>query len=398
VLRWEPKELSGSRENAMLKYQPVYRQCSRILFRHPQARHSSTIDFSKLAAALKERELPVIYDTLSPQPSYLLNQSLKDFLRDSPSFARAPAYKHVRLPPGHHLVYFPTPTTASQLLPDGTDTLHSPGPPFTQRLWAGGRVQFVDPDQLRLDSREAALVERIQDVRVTGEQGSEKIFVGIERRIGMCVQGQPADMIRKRMMEEAPQEDSQYPVKNVGLIERRDLCFLRSDASPLFQPGTPRKALKPPSDPTFVVSLTPTPALLFRFSALTFNAHAIHIDPEYTRNVYGLPKPLVHGPLCLTIMLECLNQTIRGSKNPVIAEIAYRNFAPVFVGEELRVCFKMKTSDGEQSSLSRKQEWEVWIETGEGENAMLAVRGTASVTARSPKVRNESNRLFSSSR
>jgi hydroxyacyl-ACP dehydratase HTD2-like protein with hotdog domain len=383
----------------MLKYHPAFRQCSRILVRRPQARHSSTIDFSKLEAALKERELPVIYDTLSPQPSYLLNQSLKDFLGDSPPFARAPAYKRVHLPPGHHLVYFPTPTTASQLLPDGTDALHSPGPPFTQRLWAGGRVQFLDPDQLRLDSREAALVERIQDVRVTGEQGSEKVFVGIERRIGMYVPGQPADIIRKRMTGEAPKEDTlQYSLKNVGLIERRDLCFLRSDASPLFRPVTSRKALKPPSDPTFVISLTPTPALLFRFSALTFNAHAIHVDPEYTRNVYGLPKLLVHGPLCLTLMLECLNRTIRGSKNPVIAEITYRNFAPVFVGEELRVCCKMKTSDPGQSSLSTRQEWEVWIETGEGENATLAVRGTAGVSARPPKVRNESYRLSSSSR
>jgi hydroxyacyl-ACP dehydratase HTD2-like protein with hotdog domain len=368
----------------MLKYHPAFKQCSRVLVRRPQARHSSTIDFSKLEIALKERELPVIRDTLSPQPSFLLNQSLKDFLTSSPTYKPVPASAHVRLPPGHHLIYFSTPTTASQLLPDGTDTLHSPGPPFTQRLWAGGRVQFVDPDRLRLDSRDVALVERIQDVRVTGEQGSEKIFVGIERRIGVWAQGQSAATMRRRMMvEEAPGEDKKFSLKNYALVERRDLCFLRDDVAPFARPSTSRKALKPPSNPTFVFPLTPTPALLFRFSALTFNAHAIHIDPEYTRNVYGLPKLLVHGPLCLTLMLECLNRSIKGTQSTVIAEITYRNFTPVFVGEELRVCAKMKTSDPGQSSPSTLQEWEVWIETGEKEDATLAVRGTASVTATS---------------
>jgi hydroxyacyl-ACP dehydratase HTD2-like protein with hotdog domain len=375
-------------EITMLKYQAASRQCLRALVRRPQARHSSSIDFSKLEATLKERELPVIHDTLSPTPSYLLNQSLKDFLdseRYAPVFTPAPRYRHLRLPPGHHLVYFSTPTTASQLLPDGTDTLHSPGPPFTQRLWAGGRVQFVDPDQLRLDCRPAALVERIQDVRVTGEEGLEKIFVGIERRIGKWIEGELAATMR-RIMLESPEEEMKTLIKHsAGLIERRDLCFLRSDVSPLSSSGTPRKALKPPPNPSFVFPLTPTPALLFRFSALTFNAHAIHIDPEYTRNVYGLPKLLVHGPLCLTLMLESLNRTIRGTERALITEITYRNFRPVFVGEELRVCGKMKASDRGQGSSSEIQDWEIWIETGDGENATLAVRGTASVTAGRPR-------------
>src|SRR2546430_8797592 len=152
------RSLGGCRgfQKAMLKHQCALRRCSQILIRRPQAgrRSSTTIDLSKLESALRERKLPVIRDTLSPQPSNLLNLSLKDFLHDSPSLPLAHPSKHLRLPPGHHLVYFPTPTTASQLLPDGTDTLHSPGPPFTQRLWAGGRVQFTHPDLLRLDNRD----------------------------------------------------------------------------------------------------------------------------------------------------------------------------------------------------------------------------------------------------
>jgi hydroxyacyl-ACP dehydratase HTD2-like protein with hotdog domain len=251
-------------------------------------------------------------------------------------------------------------------------------------------VQFVDPDQLRLDGRAAALVERIQDVRVVGEEGLEKIFVGIERRIGKWREGESAATMKRIMLESSEEEMKTSSKHSTGLIERRDLCFLRSDVSPLSPSGTPRKALKPPPNPSFFFPFTPTPALLFRFSALTFNAHAIHIDPEYTRNVYGLPKLLVHGPLCLTLMLESLNRTIRGTEKALIKEITYRNFRPIFVGEELRVCGKAKVSDQGQGSSPEIQDWEIWIETGDGENAALAVRGTASVTAsrpRTPKVR-----------
>ena len=116
---------------------------------------------------------------------------------------------------------------------------------------------------------------------------------------------------------------------------------------------------------------------------MTFNAHAIHIDPEYTRNVYGLPKLLVHGPLCLALMLECLERALLHEKWELkrdlrrIKEISYRNFKPLFVGEEIRICGKKKPSKEGTNDTSKSEEWEVWIETGEGAEKTLAVRGTA---------------------
>ena len=38
-----------------------------------------------------------------------------------------------------------------------------------------------------------------------------------------------------------------------------------------------------PSDPDYRLEYTPSPTTLFRFSALTFNAHAIHLDREYAK-------------------------------------------------------------------------------------------------------------------
>lgn len=38
-----------------------------------------------------------------------------------------------------------------------------------------------------------------------------------------------------------------------------------------------------PSDPDYRLEYVPGPTTLFRFSALTFNSHAIHLDREYAR-------------------------------------------------------------------------------------------------------------------
>lgn len=363
----------------MLQLQSALRHNTRPAPGFLQVRRSSTVDLVKIEKDLISRRLPLLYGTLTPQPSYLLDLTLRDFLASSPFPAptrEGLQSKPYPLPPGHHLIYFPNPTTASQLLPDGTDTLHSPPPPFGQRLWAGGRVQFKKPSSILLNNRPAVLVERIRDVRVTGKAGFEKIFVGIERRISDWARGEEAEhAIRQRVLK-----DSEEDLSDALVLEKRDLCFLRDDnPASSTQPTKPTKILAPPTNPTFTFAFTPTPALLFRFSALTFNAHAIHIDPDYTLNVYGLPNLLVHGPLCLTIMLECLSRAIRKDDTELqrsssfIKEISYRNFKPVFVNEEMRVCGKLKAPYQE----AKNAEWDVWIETGEGDRLSLAVRGTA---------------------
>ena len=49
--------------------------------------------------------------------------------------------------------------------------------------------------------------------------------------------------------------------------------------------------------------VTVDPVLLFRFSALTYNAHRIHYDREYAR-AEGYPGLVVHGPLQALLMAE----------------------------------------------------------------------------------------------
>ena len=124
--------------------------------------------------------------------------------------------------PGHHLVYFPPQVTLSQLLPDGTDILHSPGDPFNRRLWAGGKVRFPTLDGPLLDGSRAVCLETIRDVTVKGPKGEEKIVVSIERRVGVVEEQEEEHEIREKIWTENEEENGQ-----ASIIETRNLIFMR---------------------------------------------------------------------------------------------------------------------------------------------------------------------------
>ena len=80
----------------------------------------------------------------------------------------------------------------------------------------------------------------------------------------------------------------------------------------------------PPSPDEWSIDVTPT--LLFRFSALTYNAHRIHYDRDYSRDVEGYPGLLTHGPLQAVAMAEAARA--RGAEGAL--EFEYRLVAPLF--------------------------------------------------------------------
>ncbi|KAF7554651.1 hypothetical protein G7046_g6756 [Stylonectria norvegica] len=124
------------------------------------------------------------------------------------------------------------------------------------------------------------------------------------------------------------------------------------------------RIIKYPHAPTHRTTLTPSQTHLFHFSALTFNAHAIHLDPLYARHVDGHRGLLVHGPLTLALMLRVLAAHIGDQVD--VKKIVYRNHAPLYVDEPLTVCLRQ----------GQGRKWEVWVEGPEGG---LAVRGSADV-------------------
>jgi 3-methylfumaryl-CoA hydratase len=75
--------------------------------------------------------------------------------------------------------------------------------------------------------------------------------------------------------------------------------------------------------------VTVDPVLLFRFSALTYNAHRIHYDRDFAR-AEGYPGLVVHGPLQALLMAE-LTRPLKP------AEYSYRLVAPLYEDQGLIV-------------------------------------------------------------
>ena len=109
--------------------------------------------------------------------------------------------------------------------------------------------------------------------------------------------------------------------------------------------------------------------MLFRFSALTFNAHLIHLDRVYARNVEGHRNLLVHGPLSLILMLKAMNSHVSSHTDGkhVVESIEYRNLAPLYCDEEMRICGL------EKKTLQNGSVYDIWIE---GPTGGVAVKGT----------------------
>ncbi|KMW68145.1 hypothetical protein BDDG_12608 [Blastomyces dermatitidis ATCC 18188] len=378
---------------------------------HSQSRR--TLSSSALRTQLDQlpqRRLPLFYDYLTPQQSHLLNLSLTGFVPTTATANNAQlpptsattttstlpssALNPPPMPAGHHLVYFPPQVPTSQLLPDGTDILHYPGPPFNRRMWAGGWVRWRSNNNnnnninnnnnnvndhnaakapghkpLLLDGQRAACMEGIRDVSVKGREGEEKVFVSVERRVAVVGEGEDEAVIKRRVWTEDEGEWGDAVV-----VERRNLVFMRDRDGVVDGAGKDggfRKVVKAPTNPDFSHLLIPSRSLLFRFSALTFNAHSIHLDPSYARDVEGYPDVLVHGPLTLTLILTAFQNHISdiSAGQAVIGSIEYRNLAPLFVEREMRICAKQKGNGGSAGAGP----WDIWVEGPEGG---LTVKGT----------------------
>lgn len=193
-------------------------------------------------------------------------------------------------------------------------------------------MHFYRP--LPFDCRHRECIENIENVEVKGREGEEKVFVLLKRSIA---------------------DESSRPM----ILEGRTLVFMRD--LPEDAPVAEQRIIRVPAEPDYSHELTPTAGLLFRFSALTFNAHRIHLDRQYCEQVEGHKNLIVHGPLSVVLMLDML-QGFLGDREEAIRRIEYRNLAPLYADEPLKVCGKKK----------HPGEYEVWIE---GAGGGLAVKG-----------------------
>ena len=122
----------------------------------------------------------------------------------------------------------------------------------------------------------------------------------------------------------------------VAITEEQDIVYrmpvptgtTRSEAS-----GGRLKSQEPaePEHPDWSRTVVPDPVLLFRYSALTFNAHRIHYDLPYTRDVEGYPALVMNGGLTALLLVETARPHLPGR----IAGYDARALHPLFVGQSM---------------------------------------------------------------
>jgi 3-methylfumaryl-CoA hydratase len=124
----------------------------------------------------------------------------------------------------------------------------------------------------------------------------------------------------------------------VRVTEEQDLVF--RGAAALAPPGPDHTDAPDTPDAAWVERVVATPTLLFRFSAVTNNAHRIHYDHPYATGVEGYPDLVVHGPLTAVLLAE----SARRHSGRDLHDIAFRARAPHFAN---RSCWLTGRADAD---------------------------------------------------
>jgi 3-methylfumaryl-CoA hydratase len=198
-----------------------------------------------------------------------------------------------------------------------------PPGPGRRRMFAGGRVTQHAP--LRTGAAASRRTWEASSAEKHGSSGA-LLFVTVRSEIiqdGRVVIAEEQDIVYR---EAAGGSSGPAP----------------APASPAPAPASPAPAAAspaaaspaPPSGATREWPVAVDPVLLFRFSALTYNAHRIHYDRDYARQAEGYPGLVVHGPLQALLMAELAR---RVTTLPQGCEYSYRLVAPLFEGQGLIV-------------------------------------------------------------
>ncbi|MCH5675640.1 hypothetical protein [Streptomyces gilvus] len=208
------------------------------------------------------------------------------------------------LPPLWHWLYFLNWPAQSDLGSDGHPEKGHFLPPIPdrQRMFAGGRLTVERPLRLGTPARRNSSL-----VSVKAKQGStgELLFVTIRN--------------------EYRQDGS------TCLVEEQDIVY-RSGRSAGRHPAELDTSAEATSAEAWQFPFRPDSRMLFRFSALTANAHRIHYDAPYCVTEEGYPDLVVHGPLLVLAMLELAR---RQEPARQVRTVSYRLRSPAFAGERL---------------------------------------------------------------
>lgn len=228
------------------------------------------------------------------------------------------------LPPLWHWLAFLPQARQGELGPDGHPQTGTFLPPMQgrARMYAGGRIRWSGPVCI------GEPIARTSSVtKVTHKEG----------RTG--------DLVLVTV-----QHDIRATLEDKGIAEEQDLVYR--------PPRPPRRAASSQQP----VSADPDanrdwpggrdiqiePSLLFRFSALTYNAHRIHYDRDYATTREGYPGLVVHGPLQAILLADAI---FRAYPHGTLSEFSFRAVAPAFDDHPLKLRLAAYETDNEGTHL-----------------------------------------------
>ncbi len=217
------------------------------------------------------------------------------------------------LPPLWQWFYFLQTERQDRLGVDGHPERGEFMPPIDlpRRMFAGARMRFHRPLIL---GRAAQRTATIREVQLKSGRSGKLAFVKVS-----------------------------YDFHQDGVLcieEEQDIVYR--------EPGTPATApaVVEPEAPEAGVwqrTVIPDPRLLFRFSALTFNAHRIHYDRRYASAEEGYPGLVVHGPLVAILLADL----VRRNDTRTMSQFQFRGRAPLFDLAPFRIMGRLKADEVE---------------------------------------------------
>lgn len=221
---------------------------------------------------------------------------------------------------GHWVAFQDWPATAA-LGSDGhpAEGYFYPPIPDRRRMFAGATV--VSHENLRVD---VPTVRRSRVESVTPKRGGtgEMLFVVVRHDFE-----QDGQLCRTEQQQIVYRSDSGGPTRT-------------------FAEATTQ--VEPSPDSTWATTRSVATPALFRYSALTANAHRIHYDEPYATAVEGYPGLVVHGPLLATLMADVVGRAWGAAD---VARFEFRLKHPVFA-HDLFVVEGVSTADERSAALT----------------------------------------------
>jgi 3-methylfumaryl-CoA hydratase len=213
-----------------------------------------------------------------------------------PCAPQPPIHTGAIMPVLWHWAAFPEFVPIAGIATDGHPKLGGflPPLPFNRRMWAGGKLAFKG----RFAVGEM-ISKRSEILSVDFKQGTtgDMAFV----RVGHDLRGEGGGAIR----------------------EEQDIVYL-----PIPDSFRAPRAIPAPEQPLWSEEVEVGPVRLFRYSAATYNAHRIHYDRDYAREVEKYPGLVVHGPMQATLLMEAaMRHTGRAP-----TRFSFRGVHPMFDG------------------------------------------------------------------